>query len=91
MSMIEEIWNGNFRPLADTSEKDEEISHAMAMFTKNEGILERNLSGENLEAFRNAMEWQEEITSLYEYLAFKQGFKMGAKLGMECAEDVIDL
>ena len=84
MGVIEEIWKKNIFSQGDTEEKDAEISHVMEMFTKNEGILERNLTGENLEAFRNAIEWQEESTSLYEYIAFRDGFKAGVRLGIEC-------
>ena len=84
MGIIEEIWKKNIFSQGDTEEKDAEISHAMEMFTKNEGILERNLTGENLEAFRNVVEWQEELTALYEYIAFRDGFKAGVSLGIEC-------
>ncbi len=84
MSVIEEMWKKNIFSKGDTAEKDKEIRKAMEMFTKNEGILEKSLTGDTLKAFHNIIKWQEELTELYEYLAFRDGFKAGIRLGVEC-------
>lgn len=89
MGMIESIWKRNYVAGGDTTEKEEEISHAMKMFTKCEGVLEKNLKGDDLETFKELIEWQEKLLSLYEYIAFRDGFKMGLKLGYESNDEMI--
>ena len=90
MGMIEDIWKRDYVAGGDTAEKEEEISHAMKMFTKCEGVLEKNLTDENLETLRELIEWQEELLSLYEYLAFRDGFKIGLKLGYEATAETAE-
>ena len=84
MSIIEELYYGNIRPLEMKYSKIKDYKNALEEYLNNETEFLDSLSKEKREMFDKLMESKLCLDAITETEKFKDGFKLGIKLMWEC-------
>ena len=80
MTVLENLWFGNIRPVEQFVEGDAEYRNLLRLVGNNREKLEATLSHEQAELFEKFYTAVNEINSTAEVAAFSYGFRLGAQL-----------
>ena len=89
MTILEDLWYGNIRPIENFIEGNIEYKGLLRLVSKNREVLESEISTKQLELFEKYNDSVNEMNSISEAAAFQYGFSLGIRLMMEIAR--IDL
>ena len=78
MSILQELWYGNIRPIEGRVITDEE-KELVSLIAKHHETLSSSLKNEDLVVFEKYVDCFTEYASLIEAQAFEIGFKLGVK------------
>ena len=80
MTILENLWYGNIRPVEQFVEGDAEYRNLLRLVGNNREKLEATLSPEQAELFDKFYTAVNEMNSTAEVEAFSYGFRLGASL-----------
>ena len=83
MTILENLWHGNIRPVEEFVEDNMEYKNLLRLVAKNREKLEVTLSSEQAELFENFYTAVNEINATAEVQAFAYGFRLGVRLMTE--------
>ena len=84
MTVLEDLWYGNIRPVENFIEGNMEYKGLLRLVSKNREALESELSPKQLELFEKYNLSANEMNAVSETAAFQYGFSLGVKLMMAC-------
>lgn len=90
-NFLEEFYHGNIAPQSQSMSKDKEFKTAWDKLSKNEEILSKILTGEELRLFREYADSYGRAFTVNEREAFIRGFKIGARLIFDTFDEVEEL
>ena len=90
-NFLEEFYHGNIAPQSQSMSKDKEFKNAWNTVVKNEEILSKLLSDEELRIFREYASAYGRAFSLNDKESFIRGFKIGARLIFDTFANVDEL
>lgn len=90
-NFLEEFYHGNIAPQSQSMSKDKEFKNAWNTVVKNEEILSKLLSDEELRIFREYVSAYGRAFSLNDKESFIRGFKIGARLIFDTFANVDEL
>ncbi len=80
MNILEELWYGKLKPIANGDYETEEYRELEALFQRNEGDLLPTLNETQKRSLQNMKEQWEEMECIVERAAFINGFRLAVKL-----------
>ena len=80
MTILENLWYGNIRPVEEFVDGNTEYKSLLRLVGKNREKLEATLSHEQAELFEKFYTAVNEMHSTAEVAAFSYGFRLGAQL-----------
>lgn len=83
MTVLEDLWYGNIRPVETYIEGNIEYKNLLRLVSKNRETLENELSPKQLELLEKYNLSQYEMNAVSETTAFQYGFSLGVRLMME--------
>ena len=84
MTVLEDLWYGNIRPVENFVEGNTEYKGLLRLVSKNRESLENELSPKQLELLEKYNTSANEMNSISEIAAFKCGFSLGVRIMTEC-------
>ena len=90
-NFLEEFYHGNLAPQSTSDSKDVEFKSAWNTVAKNEEILTKLLTDEELRIFREYVSAYGRAFTVNDREAFIRGFKIGARLIFDTFDDVEEL
>ena len=90
-NFLEEFYHGNLAPQSTLDSKDVEFKSAWNTVSKNEEILTKLLTDEELRIFREYVAAYGRAFTVNDREAFIRGFKMGARLIFDTFDEVEEL
>ena len=90
-NFLEEFFHGNIAPQSQTMSKDKDFRTTWDKLSKNEEILSKILTGEELRIFREYADAYGHAFTLNEKEAFIRGFKIGARIIFDTFDNVDEL
>ena len=84
MTLLEDIWYGNIRPVERFVDGNTEYKGLLQLVSKNRETLENELSQKQLEFFEKYNASASEMASVSETAAFQYGFSLGVQIMTEC-------
>ena len=90
-NFLEEFYHGNIAPQSQSMSKDKEFKNAWNTVVKNEEILSKLLSDEELRIFREYASAYGRAFSHNDKESFIRGFKIGARLIFDTFANVDEL
>ena len=87
MRMIEELYFGNIDPNTQTYDRHSNFGKAMQVMSDTEDELLKLLEGKENQLFRDFVKAQSEINGITGVEKFIQGFKLGARIGLEIVSE----
>ena len=90
MTILENLWYGNIRPVESFVDGNVEYKSLLRLVSKNREIFEATLSPEQAELFEKYCIAVNEMNSTAEVEAFSHGFRLGVRLMTESARDPLD-
>lgn len=88
MNFIEELYYGNINPCEKKLESNSQCAKALERFCMVEEKLSKELKGEELSWFIEAVNASDEITACTGLENFKTGFVLGARMMAECFDQI---
>ena len=86
MTLLEDLWYGNIRPVETYIEGNMEYKRLLRLASKNRERLENELSQNQLDLFEKYNTSANEMNSVSETAAFKFGFNLAVWLLTESAQ-----
>lgn len=83
MTLLEDLWYGNIRPIENFVEGNVEYKALLRLVSKNREVLASELSPKQFELFEKYNTSANEMNSVSENAAFQYGFSLGIRLIME--------
>ena len=83
MTVLEDLWYGNIRPIENYVEGNTEYKGLLRLVSKNREALENELSPKELELLEKYNLSVNEMNTVSETAAFQCGFSLGVKLMCE--------
>ena len=83
MTVLEDLWYGNIRPIENFIEGNTEYKGLLRLVSKNREVLENELSSKQLDLFEKYNLSVNEMNAISETAAFQYGFSLGVRLMME--------
>ena len=83
MTVLEDLWYGNIRPIETFVDGNMEYKTLLRLVSKNREILESELSSKELELLEKYNLSVNEMNAISETAAFQYGFSLGVRLMME--------
>lgn len=83
MTVLEDLWYGNIRPVENFVDGNMEYKGLLRLVSKNREILESKLSPKQLDMFEKYNLSVNEMNAVSETAAFQYGFSLGVRLMME--------
>ena len=80
MTILENLWYGNIRPVEEFLEGNAEYKNLLRLVGKNRENFEATLSPEQAELFEKYDSAVKEMNATAEIQAFSYGFRLGARL-----------
>ena len=87
MKLLKHLWYGDIDPSKNTVKKDSYISELFELRAKKEKDLIESLDLKEREDFKKYQDCEDEISEIYEYQAFENGFKLGARIIISILQD----
>ena len=87
MTILENLWYGNIRPVEEFVDGNAEYRSLLRLVGNNREKLEATLSPEQAELFEKFYTAVNELNSTAEVQAFSYGFRLGAQLMTESVRD----
>ncbi len=87
MTVLEDLWYGNIRPVETYIEGNMEYKNQLSLVSKNRETFEGELSQEQLELFEKYNASVNEMNAVSETAAFRYGFALGVRILVECCAD----
>ena len=84
MTVLEDLWYGNIRPIENFVEGNVEYKGLLRLVSKNREALENELSPKQLELLEKYNTSANEMNATSEIAAFQCGFSLGVLIMMEC-------
>ena len=84
MTVLEDLWYGNIRPVENFVEGNMEYKGLLRFVSKNREALESELSPKQLDLLEKYNGSVNEMNSMSETAAFQYGFSLGVRLMMGC-------
>ena len=84
MTVLEDLWYGNIRPVETFVDGNVEYRGLLRLVSKNREILESELSPKELELLEKYNLSVNEMNSISETAAFQYGFALGVQIMTEC-------
>ena len=83
MTVLEDLWYGNIRPIENFIDGNMEYKGLLRLVSKNREALESELSPKQLDLLEKYNLSQNEMNAISETAAFQYGFSLGVRLMME--------
>ena len=84
MTVLEDLWYGNIRPIENFIEGNVEYKGLLRLVSKNREVLESELSPKELELLEKYNLSVNEMNSISETSAFQCGFVLATRMVLEC-------
>lgn len=84
MTILEDLWYGNIRPIETFIDGNMEYKGLLRLVSKNREILENELSPKELELLEKYNLSVNEMNAISETVAFKCGFALAVQMMFEC-------
>ncbi len=84
MTVLEDLWYGNIRPVENFVEGNTEYNGLLRLVSKNRESLENELSPKQLDLLDKFNLSVNEMNSISETAAFQCGFVLGVRMMLEC-------
>ena len=87
MSILEELWCGNIRPSEYDVSSCKEYKKLLELICRNEEKFKATMTDEQKELFEKYTNCVREYQTITDYLIFRNGFKLGARMMLEIVEE----
>ena len=84
MTVLEDLWHGNIRPIENFVEGNVEYKGLLRLVSKNREVLESELSPKELELLEKYNLSVNEMNAVSETSAFQSGFALAVQMMFEC-------
>lgn len=84
MTVLEDLWYGNIRPIETFIDGNMEYKGLLRLVSKNREVLESELSSKELELLEKYNLSVNEMNATSEIAAFQCGFALGVQIMTEC-------
>ncbi len=84
MTVLEDLWYGNIRPIETFVDGNMEYKGLLRLVSKNREVLESELSPKELELLEKYNLSVNEMNTISETAAFQCGFVLGVQIMTEC-------
>ncbi len=80
MEILEELWYGRLKPIANEDYETEEYRELQNLFVRNEQNLLPTLNETQKRSLQTMKDQWEDMERIVEYAAFRNGFRLAVKL-----------
>ena len=87
MSILEDLWCGNIRPSEYDVSSCMEYKKMLELICRNEEKFKATMTDEQKELFEKYTDCVREYQTITDYLIFRNGFKLGARMMLEVMEE----
>ena len=87
MSILEDLWCGNIRPSEYDVSSCKEYKKLLELICRNEEKFKATMTDEQKELFEKYTNCVREYQTITDYLIFRNGFKLGARMMLEIVEE----
>ena len=84
MTVLEDLWYGNIRPIETFIDGNMEYKGLLRLVSKNREVLESELSSKELELLEKYNLSVNEMNTISEFAAFQCGFSLATRMMLEC-------